>query len=261
MGGHGPVVLLMHGWPDERTIWRHQLRALRASGYRAIAVDWIGHGESSIPKDRSRYRIPEVSADVAGLMDALGIEQAHLVAHDYGATVCWEFAAQYGHRLLSYCALSVGPSIEILRDILRGNLIRYHWLFLHGMDGLSRWVYFRNGGRRFELRFASHQDRSRIRARLAPGQDRTFWTIWEKANPAHDVVWRWLREGRRQKVPVRTMGIYSTGDEWMTRGQMRRGERHVTAVWRYEEIDGGHWVQLEKPDEVNALLLNWLSKD
>jgi len=258
-GGDGPAVLLMHGWPDERSIWRHQLSALGEAGYRAVAVDWIGHGDSSIPKNRRRYRIPELSADVATLMDALGIERAHLVAHDYGATVCWEFAAQHGNRLLSYCALSVGPSIEIVRDVLGGSLFRYHWLVLHGMDGLSRWAYFRNGSRRFEAKFASHRDRERIRARLAPGRERTFWTIWEKANPSHDVMWRWLREGRHRKVPVRTMGVYSTEDEWMTPGQMRRGGRHVASVWRYEELGGGHWVQLERPDALNPLLLHWLA--
>ena len=261
MGGDGPAVLLMHGWPDERSIWRHQLPALHEAGYRAIAVDWIGHGESSIPRERRRYRIPEVGADVAALMETLRIQKAHLVAHDYGATVCWEFAALHGHRLLSYCALSVGPSIEILRDILRGHILNYHWLVLHGLDGLSRWAYFRNGGRRFDARFGSHHDKERLRARLAPGRDRTFWTIWEKANPAHDVTWRWMREGRHHKVPVRTMGIYSTGDEWMTSGQMRRGERHVAGSWRYEELDCGHWLQLERPEEVTGLLLSWLAED
>ncbi len=258
-GGDGPAVLLMHGWPDERTIWREQLPALRAAGYRAISVDWIGHGESSIPKDRGRYCIPEVGHDLNALLDALGIDRCHLIAHDYGATVCWEFAADYSHRLLSYCAMSVGPSIEILRDIFRGHALNYHWLVLHGLDGLSRRVYLGNDRRRFAKKFGSHRDADRILERLSPGRDQTFWTIWEKANPAWNVTLRWLRSGRHRKVPVPTMGVYGRRDEWMNIGQMERGQRHVSGSWRFETLDCGHWLQLERPAEVNHLLLDWLA--
>ncbi|MFP4518231.1 MAG: alpha/beta fold hydrolase [Oceanicaulis sp.] len=259
-GGSGPAVLLMHGWPDDRSLWREVLPRVGAAGYRVVSVDWIGHGESSKPKNRKRYRIPELGRDLDALLDALKIEKCHLVAHDYGATVCWEFAALYPHRLHSYCALSVGPSIEILKDVLGGNLFRYHWLALHGLDRLSRWVYLRRNKRRFRQKFASHPDANRILERLAPGQDRTFWTIWEKANPAHDVSWRWFVSGRKHKVQVPTFGLYSDGDEWMTMGQLRRGGRHVAATWRFEVISGGHWFPLEQSEEVAIRIMQWLHR-
>ncbi|MEL6408171.1 MAG: alpha/beta hydrolase [Chloroflexota bacterium] len=259
-GDGDTAVLLMHGWPDDRSIWRYQIPVLWAAGYRVVAVDWIGHGESSIPKDPKRYRVPEVSKDLDALLDSLEIDQCHLVAHDYGATVCWEFAAEYTHRLYSYCALSVGPSIEIVVDILRGNLFHYYWLVLHGFDSLSRWVYLRNNNKRYHKRFSSHPDANRILERLHGDGDQTFWTIWERANPSHEVLLRWLRSGRKKKIAVPTMGIYSHQDEWMTIDQMSRGYRHVSAQWRFEVLNSGHWLQLESPEEVNPILLNWLSE-
>ncbi|WP_299609587.1 alpha/beta hydrolase [uncultured Tateyamaria sp.] len=258
-GGDGPVVLLMHGWPDERTIWRYQIPALHAAGFRVVAVDWIGHGDSSIPTSKRRYRIPEVGRDLDALLDALGVQKCHLIAHDYGATVCWEFAANFGHRLHSYCAISVGPSIEILVDILKGHPLHYHWLILHGMDRLSRWVYLRKDKRRFRSKFGSHVDAERLLGRLQSGQDQTFWTIWEKANPAYDVTLRWLLFGRRKKITVPTLGLYSTDDEWMTRGQMQRAGRHIDAAWHFKTMECGHWLQLERPEETNDLLLGWLA--
>lgn len=257
-GAGDEAVLLMHGWPDDRTVWRHQLDALGEAGFRAIAVDWIGHGDSSKPRDRRRYRIPEVGRDLAALLDALDIGSCHLVAHDYGATVGWEFAASHGERLRSYCAVSVGPSIEILRDMLAGHLVRYHWLLMHGSDRLSRRFYLSDNAARFRKKFASHRDADRILAKLEPGRDHTFWTIWERANPACDVTLRWLRSGGRRTIRVPTIGVYTLRDEWMTEGQMRRAGRHVDAPWHYATLDSGHWPQLERPDQFNALLVDWL---
>ena len=75
----GPPVLLLHGWPDNRTIWRHQLEYLSSLGFRAIAVDWIGHGDSSIPTDVGRYHVNKLGADTIALLDALQIDQVHLI--------------------------------------------------------------------------------------------------------------------------------------------------------------------------------------
>ena len=260
MGGDGPPVLLMHGWPDERSIYRHQLPVLREAGYRAISVDWIGHGESSIPKARNRYRIPELSRDLVALLDSLDIDRCHLVAHDYGATVCWEFAADNSHRLITFSALSVGPSIEILVDIFKGSLFWYHWLLLHAFDRLSRWVYLRNGGKRFQGRFGKHPDRDLILARLKGGGDQTFWTIWEAANPSHSVLFRWFRSGRKKRITAPTLALYSDDDVWMTIGQISRGYRHVSGKWRFETLDCGHSLQLERPEDVNRVLLDWFAQ-
>ncbi|MEM6273972.1 MAG: alpha/beta hydrolase [Myxococcota bacterium] len=255
-GGDGAAVLLLHGWPDEASIFREQFKALSQNGFRVIAVDWLGHGSSSKPKRRTRYSAPELGLDTIALLDALEIERVHLVAHDYGATISWETVARFPERFRSYTAISVGPSIEIVRDVFIGALLNYYWLVLHG----TRWAvpyYLANGARRFYSKFASHPDRESVLRRLRD-EDPLFFTIWERANPAHEVIWRYVRAGAARRIRVPTLGIFSRDDEWMTEGQMSRAYRHIDAEWRYALIEGGHWVPLENPRAVNTLLLEWL---
>lgn len=260
-GGSGPPVMLLHGWPDDKSLWRYQIGYLHTLGFRAISVDWIGHVESSAPADVRRYHVTQLGADTIALLDELEIERVHLIAHDYGATVSWETVANYPHRFLSYCAISVGHAVEILRDMLMGNVLHYLWLVLHGMDQASRYWYLSHGAKRFKDKFASHPDGNRILAKLTDGSDSRFWTIWERANPASDVIYRhFLREQRHKRIVVPTMGIYSRNDEWMTQGQLSRCYQYVDATWRYESIDGGHWVPLERPEEINQILGSWLAR-
>lgn len=258
-GTTGPPVMLLHGWPDDRTIWRYQLPYLSSLGFRVISVDWIGHGDSSVPTDPRRYHVSELGADTIALLDALHIDRVHLVAHDYGATVSWETVANYPNRFSSYCAVSVGQAVEILQDIAMGNFVHYLWLILHGMNWASRYWYLSNGAQRFKNKFASHPDAERILAKLSDDRDSLFWTIWERANPSYDVIYRHFFMGQRKKrIMVPTMGVYGRDDKWMTEGQLSRCYSYVDAAWRYESIQGGHWVQLEMPEAVNSILESWL---
>lgn len=257
-GGDGPAVLLLHGWPDDRSLWRHQIPYLPQRGFRVIAVDWPSHGDSTRGVPVARHHVRELGLDTVALLDALGIAQAHLIAHDYGATVSWETMADHPHRFLSYCAISVGHSLEIVGDILRGALRRYLWLILHGMPRTSRAWYLSHNARRFRRAFASHPDADRILSRLTDGGEQTFWTVWERANPAWEVLWRYA-SSRRQRIPLPVLGIYSRQDEWMTEGQMQRSCKHVSGPWRYESLDGGHWL-LQHPQAINALLGDWLAE-
>jgi len=257
-GGDGPPVLLLHGWPDDSTLFRHQQAALAAAGYRALAVDWPMHGESSRPDRVSRCATPDLARDIVSLLDALGLARVHLVAHDYGATVSWEMVAANPHRFATFAAISVGHSAEVLADVLRCGLVRYHWLLLHGLSFSVRW-YLAHDARRFRRKFGSHPDADTILKRLRDGTGERAFTIWEKANPAPAVAWRALfGAAERRKILVPTLGVYGRDDEWMTAGQMARSYRHVDAPWQYEAVDGGHWLPLERPDDVTSRLLRWI---
>lgn len=258
--GSGVPVMLVHGWPDDRTIWRNQQSYLSELGYRVISIDWIGHGDSSKPANINRYHIPELGLDTVTLLDALGIRKAHLIAHDYGATVSWETVANYPERFLSYCAISVGHSIEIIRDILRGNVFNYLWLILHGMDKTSKRWYLSNDAKRFKKSFASHPDSEYVLEKLLTDKETLFWTVWERANPSYDVIFRHLFGSQKgKKIPIPTFAIYSENDEWMMEGQLKRSSRYVSSTWRYECVTGGHWIQLQNPKKINELLESWLS--
>ena len=90
--GVGPLVILVHGFPESWYSWRHQLPALAAAGYRAAAIDVRGYGRSSKPVAVHDYRMVEKVADIVGLLTALGEEQATLVGHDWGGPIVWNSA-------------------------------------------------------------------------------------------------------------------------------------------------------------------------
>lgn len=90
--GEGPLVVLVHGFPESWYSWRHQLPALAAAGYKAVAIDQRGYGLSSKFRVQSAYRIKEMVSDIAGVIAAYGEKSAVVVGHDWGAPVAWTFA-------------------------------------------------------------------------------------------------------------------------------------------------------------------------
>ncbi len=254
------TLLLLHGWPDDGTIWRHQIDYFKQKGYRVVCIDWLGHGKSSIPKKVSRYNRFNFAKDIIDLLDELNVGKVHLIAHDYGATVAWEIAHLYGDRFESFVPLSAGSSVALLQDALAGTLFNYYWLILHGMP-ISRWYYLRNGSCKFHKKFEQHPDSQYVLDKLQGDGDKTFFTIWEKSNPAMPLLIDFLlgKATKQAKVTIPTLAIYPENDVWMTEGQMIKSEKFVDAKWEYVNIPNcGHWLQLEKPDEVNRILDTWL---
>ena len=105
--GQGPLVLLIHGFPETSHVWRHQRAALAAAGYRAAAPDLRGYGESEAPTDPAAYTSLDVVGDLVALLDALGERQAVLVGGDWGATVAWQAAQLRPDRFRAVVALGV----------------------------------------------------------------------------------------------------------------------------------------------------------
>ncbi|MFY0575084.1 alpha/beta fold hydrolase [Cystobacter fuscus] len=105
--GEGPLVLLIHGWPESWYSWRHQLPALAAAGYHAVAPDVRGYGRSDKPRELEAYSMKNMLADYVGLLDALGEKTAIVVGHDWGAAMAWTSAALYPDRYRAVVGMSV----------------------------------------------------------------------------------------------------------------------------------------------------------
>src|ERR1700674_2281008 len=108
--GEGPHVLLVHGFPELCYSWRHQLPALAAAGYHAVAPDVRGYGDTDKPHDIKAYAMREHVADLVGVLDALGEKQAVIVGHDWGAPMAWSSAVLHPDRYRAAAGLS-GPSL------------------------------------------------------------------------------------------------------------------------------------------------------
>ena len=119
----GPVVVLLHGFPEQNTMWQSILPRLTAQGYRCLAPRQRGYSPGARPTRRRDYRVDELAEDVRTLIDASGAQRVHLVGHDWGAIVAWRVAQQFPDRLLTMTSMSVphpgaflkGPSDEPTR--------------------------------------------------------------------------------------------------------------------------------------------------
>ena len=107
VAGSGPLVVMVHGWPELWYSWRHQIRALADAGFRVAAPDVRGYGRSDKPHPIDAYEMKEMTSDVVGLIDALGEERAILVGHDWGAPICWNTALLHADRVSAVAGLSV----------------------------------------------------------------------------------------------------------------------------------------------------------
>jgi pimeloyl-ACP methyl ester carboxylesterase len=105
--GEGPVVVLCHGFPESWYSWRHQLAALSAAGFRAVAPDMRGYGQSDRPGAIEQYTLLHLVGDMIGLLDALGVDQAAVAGHDWGAPVAWHAALLRPDRFRAVIGLSV----------------------------------------------------------------------------------------------------------------------------------------------------------
>ena len=105
--GEGPVVVLCHGFPESWYSWRHQLAALSAAGFRAVAPDMRGYGQSDRPQAVDQYTLLHLVGDMVGLLDALGVEKAAIAGHDWGAPVAWHAALLRPDRFRAVIGLSV----------------------------------------------------------------------------------------------------------------------------------------------------------
>ncbi len=123
----GPLVVLCHGFPELWYSWRHQIAPLAAAGYRVIAPDMRGYGESDKPTTVSEYGIAHLHADLLGLLDDIGRSQATFVGHDWGALVVWDLAQLHPERVNALCALSVplfktpAPPTEVFDALSEGK--------------------------------------------------------------------------------------------------------------------------------------------
>jgi pimeloyl-ACP methyl ester carboxylesterase len=118
--GKGPLVLLVHGWPESWYSWRHQLPALAAAGYRAVAPDMRGYGKTDKPKAVEDYDIHHLTADLVGILDALGEKSAILIGHDWGAIVSWHAMLLHPQRFTALVAMSVPYSGRGQQSIVQG---------------------------------------------------------------------------------------------------------------------------------------------
>lgn len=255
--GSGPAVLLMHGWPDTRELWRHQVPALVDAGYRVVACDLRGAGDSDRPAPVEDYAIPLLLTDQLAVLDHLGIEQAHVVGHDWGAAIGFVLAALAPERVASLTALSVGHPVSVQGAGFEQRQKSWYMLLFQFEEVAETWIS-QDDFARFRA-WSQHPDIDGVVERLRePGAITAGLNLY-RANLAPATLVQPPLELPQVEAP--TLGIWSTGDIALTEQSMTGSAAFVDGPWRYERVeDAGHWLQLERPGEVNRLLLGFLAE-
>lgn len=252
VAGRGPAVLLVHGFPDDHEVWRHQIPALAAAGYRVIAPDMRGCGLTEAPREVSAYRIDKLVGDLVAILDALGVDRVRLVGHDWGAVLSWMLCCRHPERVSQYVALSVGHPSAYTRAPLVQKAMGWYIAFFQ-LRGVAEWIL-----RARDWAFVSwftrhHPEVGRWKAKLSRPGRLTAALNWYRANLTL------VLPTAHPKPALPVTGIWSSGDRYLCEAQMRDTANWVKGPWRYERIDGAsHWLQLDAPRQVNRMLIDAL---
>jgi pimeloyl-ACP methyl ester carboxylesterase len=281
--GDGPPVILLHGFPELAFSWRHQIQALAAAGYRAIAPDQRGYGKTSVPTQVSDYRIEELIADTNGLLDALGLQSAVFVGHDWGAIMLWQMAMLAPARIDQLIILNIPhyrrppeDPISIWRRRFGND---FYIVNFQDSDEADR-VFASDTAHFFDVTMRCNQISREVFDRLpaerkvvsllnALGKQKQSGEYYASAFAASGFTGaiNWYRnwahnwevlEGVDQIINIPTLFIGAVDDVIIAPEHIEGMRSLVTDLEIHMLQNCGHWSQQEKPDEVNRLILEWL---
>ncbi len=253
----GDPIVLVHGWPDTHAVWSPQVTALIDAGYRAVTYDQRGFGESDRPGELGGYHVFNAMADIGSVLDALEIESAHLVGHDWGAPPCWLAAMLSPDRVRSLAALAVGHPLAFRKAGLEQRQRSFYMLLFQFVDVAEEWLRA-DDWENLRMVIGDPVGFDARTAELSKPGALTSSLNWYRANVGPETLIAPPTELPPVSVP--TLGIMGAEDWALLPKQMTDSAQYVESTWRYEVIDGsGHWPQEDQPDALNALLLDWLS--
>ncbi len=248
--GDGPLVVLLHGFPESRMSWRKQLPALAAAGFRAVAPDLRGYGDSPKPRGIDDYRVPPLVDDVARLIESQG-GSCVLVGHDWGALVAWFLAMTRPELVRRLVIVNVAHPAAFVREIHRSwrQRLRASYQLFFQLPWIPE-LFWRAFGKmllRRMGRFTREQIDAYARQWSAP-----MFHYYRAMRRTRGELRKLIR---RIDVPV--LVIYGTREPVMLPAAFEHWEEWVTDV-RVEKIEGaGHFAQHDAPERVNELLVGF----
>ncbi|XP_074438295.1 bifunctional epoxide hydrolase 2 isoform X2 [Larus michahellis] len=292
--GHGPVVCLCHGFPESWLSWRYQIPALADAGFRVIALEMKGYGESTAPPDIEEYSQEQICKDLVVFLDKLGIPQTVLVGHDWGGAVVWNMALFYPERVRAVASLNTpyrpaDPSVDIVEKMKSYPTFDYQFYFQEpGVaeaeleKDISRTlkVLIRSTRREDRLPFALNFHGVRERggllvgfpenppaSQILPGPELQYYIQrFEKSGFSGPLNWyrnmrpnwRWALSAKDRKIMVPALMV-TAGKDAVLHPSMSKGMEEWIPRLRREHLEEcGHWTQMERPAALNRILLEWL---
>lgn len=292
--GEGPLVLMLHGFPESWYSWRHQFAPLAAAGFHAVAPDMRGYGKSDKPHNIEAYNQVQVVNDIVGLIPALGYQTAIVFGHDWGAPTAWSCALNHPDKFTAVGALSVPFSprspvqpMPMMREMFKGQFFYQLYFQEPGVAEAEFEKDIRTALRKFLYLGAGEADLSGLTGKV-PNDD----LLTSLPNPAslpkwltesdldfytgeftrsgmrgplnyyrnHDLTWE-LTKGAPEQIRQPAMFVAGERDGVvvMAADALKKMPERVTDLRINRLIPGiGHWTQQEAPSIVNEEMLNFL---
>jgi pimeloyl-ACP methyl ester carboxylesterase len=294
--GSGLPVVFCHGFPELAYSWRHQLPAVAAAGFRAIAPDQRGYGITDAPEGAENYTIKHLCDDLAGMLDAMGIEKAVFCGHDWGGMVVWAMPLFHPGRVAGVIGVNTPflprapmDPIQLMRMAFGEDMYIVFFqkpgvadAMLNADAGRVFRFFMREKGmslKEFEARPAEERNLALVKAlqtdeALWPGkvllndeEMRFFVETFERTGFTGGINWyrnftrNWqMTEGLEQKVNVPGLMIMAENDIALRPAMADGMEQYVPDLEKHLIKDCGHWTQQEYPEETNRLIVDWLKR-
>ena len=244
-----PAVLLLHGFPQTSHCWRGVVPHL--DGFRVVAPDQRGYSPGARPDTVEAYRMPQLVADALGVLDALGLETAHVVGHDWGAAVAWQLGARHPDRVRTLTAVSVPHPRAFLAALAADPDQRQRSLYMRdfAQPGYDE-VLLADGARGLRELFGGLPavDVEHVVARAQQPGALAAWLRWYAGQRREDIA-------DTPAVVVPTLHVWSDGDVALGRAGAEATAEWVTGPYRFEVLEGvTHWVPEQAADRLGALL-------
>ena len=295
--GEGPLVLMLHGFPESWYSWRHQFSALAEAGYHAVAPDMRGYGDSDKPFEIEAYNQVEVVNDIIGLIPALGYETAVVFGHDWGAPTAWSCALNHPDKVSAVGALSVpfrprgdSPPLATLKAIFKDRFFYQLYFQEPGKAEaelekdpaltIRKFYHMASGEMNTSLLSEKPADADLLSDLPDPGTEMGPWISEEDvsfyANEFRqsgfrgplsyyrnmDLTWELTKDSPRQiSQPALFVAGERDGVILMAADALKELDKHVTDLRVNKLIPKiGHWTQQEAPQEVNQALIQFLEE-
>ncbi|UXI03431.1 alpha/beta hydrolase [Photobacterium sp. TY1-4] len=280
----GNPIVLCHGWPEHAFSWRYQIPALAAAGYHVIVPNQRGYGHSSCPTEVTAYDIDHLAGDLVALLDHYGYEDATFVGHDWGAMVVWGLALLHPNRVKQVINLSLPyqergamPWIEFMEQCLGSD---YYFVHFNRQTGVADAVLEENTSRFLRNLFRKNEPLREpepgmaminlARAETPHGDPimndselAVFVSAFEATGFTGSINWyrnldrNWYILAEVSPIIRQpTLMIYGERDAIPKSEKLQAFVPNVTVA----NLDCGHWIQQEKPEETNEIILNWLAQ-
>ncbi len=288
-----PPVVLVHGWPEIAYSWREQMPALAEAGFRVIALDLKGFGRSDAPRDKALYDIHHMTDDLAALLDAMEIDRAVFCGHDWGGAMVWPMAQRHRARVagvVSVCTPHLPPPPVPPLSIIEKRFGRSHYFIRFQEEGAAEAIFTGREDTFFRVMFRKPAKRadweklaprifdipSRIEHGSTPAmtdvilspEDLKVYVDAYKRSGFHggvnlyrniDVNYHLMKDVSIE-ISCPALMICAENDLFLPPETADGMEALVPDLEKHVIPDCGHWVTWERPEALNALLADWLTR-